>query len=135
VPTHRSFRPAQVLLAGDEVAFIDFDGFCAAEPATDLALFRASLRQGVLRAAVRARGGPLPEDSRNSLLDQLDQLADAFLDAYARERPVARDRVDLWETLDLVENVLNTWEKVRPEQLPDSIALLERHLERTGVLA
>jgi aminoglycoside phosphotransferase (APT) family kinase protein len=38
VPAHRSFRPAQVLIHGSEVGFIDFDSFCQAEPALDLAL-------------------------------------------------------------------------------------------------
>src|SRR5204862_5381745 len=33
VPSHRSFRPTQVLLCRGYVAFIDFDGFCEAEPA------------------------------------------------------------------------------------------------------
>ena len=43
VPSHRSFRPTQVLLHEGQIAFIDFDGFCEAEPAMDLALFRASV--------------------------------------------------------------------------------------------
>ena len=32
VPTHRSFRPAQILLDGSDIAFLDFDGYCQAEP-------------------------------------------------------------------------------------------------------
>jgi aminoglycoside phosphotransferase (APT) family kinase protein len=39
VPAHRSFRPAQVLLADGRIGFIDFDGICQAEPAIDVALF------------------------------------------------------------------------------------------------
>lgn len=38
LPCRRSFRPAQVLLHRDDIGFIDFDGFCRAEAALDLAL-------------------------------------------------------------------------------------------------
>ena len=50
VPTHRSFRPAQILVHDDDIAFIDFDGTCQAEPGLDLALFRATLCDLSLRA-------------------------------------------------------------------------------------
>ena len=43
VPTHRSFRPAQILLDGTDIAFLDFDGYCRAEPGLDLSLFRTTL--------------------------------------------------------------------------------------------
>ena len=43
-PCHRSFRPAQVLLHQGRIAFIDFDGLAMAEPALDVALFRAAVR-------------------------------------------------------------------------------------------
>jgi len=43
-PAHRSFRPAQVLLWEEAIGFIDFDGFCQAEPALDLALFMTTLK-------------------------------------------------------------------------------------------
>ena len=61
----------------------------------------------------------------------MDWLCDLFLDEYERTAPVSRERVALWETLYLLENVLNTWEKVRPEQLEGSMALLERHLRQS----
>ena len=44
VPSHHDFRPAQVLLHGGHVGFIDFDGASMAEPALDLGRFRAKLR-------------------------------------------------------------------------------------------
>ena len=34
VPTHGTFRPAQVLINAGQIGFIDFDGFCQAEPST-----------------------------------------------------------------------------------------------------
>jgi hypothetical protein len=43
VPTHGAFRPEQVLVADKQIGFIDFDSICMAEPAFDLALFRASM--------------------------------------------------------------------------------------------
>ena len=73
-------HPAQVSLHEGSIAFIDFDGFCKAEPATGLSLFRASMR------------------------------------------------VEVWETRYLVENLLNPWEKFRPEH---RMALLEHHLRQS----
>lgn len=43
-PAHCSFRPAQVLLNQGAIGFIDFDGFCQAEPAMDVALFLATVK-------------------------------------------------------------------------------------------
>src|ERR671937_541032 len=48
-PAHGTFRPAQVLLSQGRIGFIDFDGFCQAEPAMDLALFRSPLKDKGMR--------------------------------------------------------------------------------------
>jgi len=125
VPSHGSFRPAQVLLCpGGRIAFIDFDGLCEAEPAMDLALFRASFKQRAMRRASSAA-------QAFDIASELDELCDRFLDEYERAAPVSRERVALWETLYLLENVLNTWEKVRPEYLPGAMALFEHHLQQS----
>ena len=71
-----------------------------------------------------------PEPSLE-MLSELDGLCDLFLDEYERMAPVSRERVALWETLYLLENVLNTWEKVRPEYLPGAMALFEHHLQQS----
>ena len=127
VPSHQSFRPAQVLLHDGPVAFIDFDGFCEAEPAMDLALFRASLKQDVIRVGSREkRPAPSPD-----LLSELHALCDLFLDEYETIAPVSRERVALWETLYLLENVLNSWIKVEPQRLERGMALLERHVHQS----
>jgi hypothetical protein len=55
---HGGFRPAQVLVSDTGVAFIDFDGYCAAEPAFDIGRFRARLREVGL-AAPGGRHPPL----------------------------------------------------------------------------
>ena len=127
VPSHRSFRPAQVLLHDGHIAFIDFDGFCEAEPAMDLALFRASLKQSVMRLGSRAEG---PEPSLD-ILSELDGLCDLFLDQYERMAVVSRERVALWETLYLLESVLNSWIKLEPERLESRMAILERHVRQS----
>ena len=61
---HRAFRPAQVLLdagRGGRVGFIDFDGFCQAEPAMDLGVFRAAMVNiGMVRARSRPCGAVRP---------------------------------------------------------------------------
>src|SRR6266480_7353095 len=125
VPSHRSFRPTQVLLHEGHIAFIDFDGFCEAEPAMDLALFRASIKRSVMRS----RTGR-PEQSLE-MLSALDGLCDLFLDEYERVAPVSRERVALWETLYLLESVLNGWIKLEPDLLETSMALLERHVRQS----
>src|SRR2546427_12064551 len=102
-----------VLPHGGHIAFIDFDGFCEAEPAVDLALFRATIKQNVMRL------GSLEEPPEPSLelLSELDGLCDLFLDEYERMAPVSRARVALWETLYLLESVLNSGTKLQPDRL------------------
>jgi hypothetical protein len=47
---------------------------------------------------------------------------------------VSRRRIALWEALDLLTLVLYCWTKVEPERLPDTMLLLERHLEAMGII-
>jgi hypothetical protein len=129
-PAHRSFRPAQVLLHSGEIGFIDFDGFCQAEPALDVALFRATVRDlgmGTLPrtaspAACRAR------------LARLDALCDEFLGRYQERSPVSPRRVAVWEALDLLTNVLHAWTKAKPVRLAHGVTLLRDHAGRLGAL-
>lgn len=131
VPTHRSFRPAQVLLGDDRIAFIDFDGLCMAEPALDVALFRAALRDAGTRPLATADASPT---TFGAAADVLDDLGDRFLSRYQHLAPVSAARVALWENLDLVTSVLHCWTKVKPERLVTRIALLRRHLQQSAVL-
>ena len=57
---HGTFRPNQVLLHGGRVGLIDFDSWCSAEPAVDLALFLTSIRDIGLSAIRKAAGSPDP---------------------------------------------------------------------------
>jgi hypothetical protein len=120
-PAHRSFRPAQVLLAGDRISFIDFDGLCTAEPAIDVALFRASLRDATLRTA--------PPDAIAHRIDGVDAVCEHFLASYEAHAPVSRSRVAMWEGLYLLISVLHCWTKVRPARLGPLMQMLTTHLE------
>jgi hypothetical protein len=124
VPSHQSFRPAQVLVDGEAVSLIDFDGYCAAEPALDLALFRATVRSLAIRSG-NGRGAPVAAPDG-------EDVCASFLGGYGPGAEV-RARVDLWEALDLLVNVLNDWRKVRPERTAGDLALLQRQLDAVGL--
>jgi len=130
VPSHGSFRPAQVLVGEHgAIGFIDFDSFCRAEPAADCALFCSSLRDTGLRTLREAHGG-----NDDAHLARLDALAATFLDAYADVTPVSRERVELWESLDAVTGVLHCWTKAKLGRLPYRLTLLRHALGRAGVM-
>lgn len=130
VPSHGSFRPAQVLVGEHgAIGFIDFDSFCLAEPAADCALFCSSLRDTGLRTLREARG-----DDDAGHLARLEALAAGFLDAYADVAPVSRERVELWEALDAVTGVLHCWTKAKLGRLPYRLTLLRQALDRAGIL-
>jgi hypothetical protein len=121
-PAHRSFRPAQVLVFGEDIAFIDFDGFCQSEPALDVALFRATVK--TLGTGDRGAVGASPAER----LRLYAEIADEFLVAYEKYADIDRVRVALWEALDLLTVVLHCWTKVKPSRLGDSLWALQNHL-------
>ena len=127
VPAHRSFRPAQVLLNHGQIGFIDFDGFCHAEPALDVALFCATVRDLAM--------GVLPPDTPlRARLARVDELCEEFLACYQALAPISRERVALWEALDLFTNVLHSWTKVTPARLAHAVALLRHHTATLAAL-
>jgi Ser/Thr protein kinase RdoA (MazF antagonist) len=130
VSAHRTFRPAQVLLHGGRIGFIDFDSAGRAEPALDLGRFRAALREiGI--SAFCASGRPLAGAPLEHHLRLLDELCDDFLDAYRDHAPVAADRVVLWETTDLLTSLLHSWTKVRTDRVGSRLVLV-RHAAGTA---
>ena len=131
VSAHHDFRPAQVLLHGDRIGFIDFDGACMAEPALDLGRFRAKLRDiGI--TAISASGRTLPDGpALDDHLRLVDGLCDEFLAAYRRRAPVAVERVVLWETTDLLTALLHAWTKVRTARVGPRLTVL-RHAVSTA---
>jgi hypothetical protein len=135
VSAHHDFRPAQVLLHGGRIGFIDFDGSCRAEPALDLGRFRAKLRDiGI--SAFSASDRPLDRDaSLERHLRLLDELCDDFLAEYQRHAPVTADRVVLWETTDLLTALLHSWTKVRTARVAPRLAVLRHTLGTAPVFA
>jgi hypothetical protein len=124
-PSHHSFRPAQVLLTDDGVVFIDFDKFCQAEPAADIALFIAKLQH----MAVNKVSTRDPESSHQV---RLAEVRTAFLEEYQRHAPVSVDRVALWEALELTSLVLSAAKKVNDAWVAACQRLLEDHLRTCG---
>lgn len=128
VPSHGSFRPAQVVIGErGAIGFIDFDSFCLSEPAADCALFCSSLRDTGLRALREERG----DDAGH--LARLDALAAVFLDGYVDVAPVSRGRLELWEVLDALTGVLHCWTKAKLGRLPYRLALLRHALDRAEI--
>jgi Ser/Thr protein kinase RdoA (MazF antagonist) len=136
VPSHGSFRPAQVLLYQGQIGFIDFDSFCQSEPALDLALFLSTVKSLGLDTSEfegEKSAPPLEGTALAKRLEQMLALSERFLDEYERSLPVSRQRVALWEALDLTMLILASWIKVKTFRLQDCIFLLENHLRRMGI--
>jgi aminoglycoside phosphotransferase (APT) family kinase protein len=133
-PAHRSFRPAQVLLHNGQIGFIDFDGFCQAEPAMDLALFMAEIKSLGLSKSHRDKDDEaMDQETRLARIAQLEALCEAFLDEYTARAPVSRQRIMLWESLDLLNVVMGSWTKIKPERIYNTMFLLERHIRASGL--
>jgi hypothetical protein len=103
----------------DRPGFVDLDGFCRAEPAFDLGRFRARLREIVLAAP----GGPDAPLSAGRLA-LADRLADVVLDRYADAATVSVGRVALWERLELVTALVQTWTRAQLARTPPLALLL-----------
>jgi hypothetical protein len=131
VSAHHDFRPAQVMLSDEGVAFIDFDGACMAEPALDIGRFRAKLRDTAISAAGPDATGRSARPVEVTL-ELVDYLCEAFLADYQRHAPVSRERVRLWETCDLLTTLLHSWTKVRSARVGPRLTLLEHQVLSDG---
>ena len=127
VPTHRSFRPAQILLDGEDIAFLDFDGYCRAEPGLDLALFRTTLVDLCLRALEADDEAPSAEVQRERQA-QLDSLCGSFLAGYEEVAPVDRERLALWDAVTSAKDIVDCWRKVKFEHLDRRMEFLRQRL-------
>jgi hypothetical protein len=133
VPSHGTFRPAQVLISQTEIGFIDFDSCCRAEPAKDLGLFLcAFLRAGMATVDfddIEVNTGSLDEAARLARFEQLTTVSERFLEEYERcARPVNRQRVALVEALELFILILHAWTKIKVRELRDIMYVLEHFL-------
>jgi len=142
-PAHRSFRPAQVLLHEGAIGFIDFDGFCQAEPALDLALFMTTIKNIALNRSNKyadddeegdEEGERIDEATRLARITESERLCTLFLTEYEKHATVSRTRVLLWETLDLLALIFGSWLKLKFARLDNCIFMLERHLEQNRAL-
>ncbi len=127
VPTHRSFRPAQILLDGESIAFLDFDGYCRAEPGLDLSLFRTTLVDLCLRALEADDAAPDPEVQRERQA-HLDSLCASFLAGYEEVAPVDRERLALWDAVTSAKDIVDCWRKVKFEHLDRRMEFLRQRL-------
>jgi hypothetical protein len=130
LPAHRAFRPAQVLIHQGTIGFIDFDGFGQSEPALDLSRFLRKTRALGLDAAKVDPTSPAGLER----VAQMEAIGEAFLRAYEARVPVSRQRIALWEALDLLTLVLYCWTKIEPERLSSTMLLLQQHLRVSGLL-
>lgn len=132
VPSHGSFRPAQVLLSKDQIGFIDFDSICQSEPGNDLALFLSSVMSLAMTNTdfdeSSDSGAGMDDATRQTRFELGMSLSEQFLDEYEKHRPVSRQRVALWEALDLFMLVLHGWIKVKVGELSDTLYLMEQFL-------
>jgi hypothetical protein len=133
VPSHGTFRPVQVLLNKEELSFIDFDSFCQSEPARDLSMFLTSM-MGISLAPPASDKGKDPDhtiaDSAywESRFERVSSICDQFLDAYEQHHPVSRQRVALWEALNLFYFVVSGWKKAKTSEIPLLVRLIDRFL-------
>jgi len=139
VPSHGTFRPAQVLMYQDELGFIDFDSCCMAEPAKDLGLFLcAFLRAGMATVkfdGIEVSAEPLDETARLARFQRLTMVSEEFLDEYERcYRPVNRQRVALFAALELFILILHAWTKAKVRELKDIMFVLEHFLVTHHIL-
>jgi aminoglycoside phosphotransferase (APT) family kinase protein len=131
VPTHGTFNPEQVLIDGEQIGVIDFDDFCMAEPALDVGLFRAAIKDIGMNAldAEQARDRTI----QLARLAQLDALGEVFLAEYERHAPISRARVALWEAWSYLRDALHFWIKVKPAEPDNAMIVLEGHLRSMGL--
>jgi hypothetical protein len=139
VPSHGTFRPAQVLMYGGEIGFIDFDSCCRAEPAKDLGLFLcAFLRAGMATVNfddIEVASEPLDEAARLARFERLIDVSEKFLEEYERHAmPVNRQRVALFEALELFILILHAWTKIKVRELRDIMFVLEHFLPAYKIL-
>jgi len=137
VPSHGSFRPAQVLVHQGKIGFIDFDSFAQCEPSLDLALFLSTVRNiGTTTFLGNVENNAIHSKRKYDpgVLDQVDALCDAFLEEYGRIHPFSRARLALWETLNIFTYVIHCWTKIKITDLDGCVFLLERYLDKNGIV-
>jgi len=133
VPSHGSFDADHVLIAGDEISFIDFDSFCMAEPALDVGHFWAAIMDSGMKLIDE---DTLRDPARcQAYLQRLDALGAVFLAQCESHAPISQQRLALWEALDYLRDTLHLWKKPQATGPERVIRILEYHLRGMGLLA
>ena len=127
VPTHGTFNPEQVLIDGERIGFIDFDDYCMAEPALDVGLFRAAIKDTGMNTPFSSSTPSRAE--RLDRLKLLDEIGDVFLSEYESHAAISHHRVALWEAADYLRNCLHYWIKVKPDEPDNALLILDQHLK------
>jgi hypothetical protein len=111
VPAHGAFRHKQML--GNDLALtvIDWDGLCLANPALDAAAFLGRLSREPLR-----RPGAAPE---------LARMASLFRGAFLEDQPEVAPDLDLYQGMELTEQVLRSFRHPDEESAAEIQSLAE----------
>jgi hypothetical protein len=119
------------MIDGQQIGFIDFDDIGMAEPALDVAQFRAAIKDNGMNALD-------PSQARNreirlARLARLDMIGEVFLAEYEKHAPISRRRVALWEAWSYLRDALHFWSKVKPAEPDNGLLMLESHLRDMGL--
>ena len=71
---------------GRQIGLIDFDEFCMAEPALDIAVFLAAIKDVGLTSDDTLQSAP----QRQERLTLLESIGEAFLEEYEQRAPLSR---------------------------------------------
>jgi hypothetical protein len=66
--------------------------------------------------------------------ERVASLCDLFLAAYERRQPVSRQRVALWEALNLFYFVVTGWTKAKTSEIGLLVRLLEHFLTKSRLI-
>lgn len=136
VPAHHSFRPSEVLLADGRVGFIDFDKFCLAEPASDLATFTTKIRHMAMNKVHAGEDDDdevLEDTIRTARISRTDAICSDFLAGYRQEASVTPERLALWEALELWSLTLSAAKKAKSARIDNCAFMLRNHMDRHGL--
>jgi Ser/Thr protein kinase RdoA (MazF antagonist) len=134
VPAHHSFRPSEVLIADGHLGFIDFDNFCQAEPASDLASFTTKVKHAGMNKLLEHRDDAeelvIDDDTRQTRMSRTDAICADFLGGYTEHASVSHRRLALWEALELFALTLSAAKKAMPARIDNCAFMLEHHLRQ-----
>lgn len=115
---HGDCKPAQFLIADQQVALLDFDHCGMADPAVDVGTFLATLQQMQVKQVLKNRGAPTRCSS------WMPDLKQQFLNAYCRLSGAPSDftqRADWYEAVGLLRKAIRGFERSPFSPLPAAL--------------